>query len=423
MHEVRRLTLAATAFLALSAGSALAQEVSFMGWVGLFDFQKKGWDNIVSSFEKSHPGMTVKYIGTPNEQTLNQAVVAINGGQSPDIVQVNPGWVSQLNGMSALTNLSDKLPKTTLDNIPQGYRDAMTFDGSLVAVPWIPGPIAMVYNRTLMKEAGLDPDHPPQTWQEFTSAVDAICALGDKNGGKVYGVALRTAQQPASGLWTLPIIWAQGGDVVDAGGKVNFDTDATKSTLTWLHDVIGKGCAPEFADIQQSRNLFAQGRAGFIFEGPWIGGIVANISGGALKVGKDADVWMANMPASDGKSPRDLDNSNMLVLTKKGADNPAAAAFVDFIISDPQAVEYFYETSNQLTTGRTDLIGAGKMGQDPYVQAFAAILKNANPLPIRDVQATGMYDALSKAMQAVIKGADVAGEIATLDSAVERLAD
>lgn len=415
-------TVAASA-LALSVAAPQAQEATFMGWVGLFEFQQAGWENIVRSFEEKNPGMTINYIGTPNEQTLQQAVVAINGGNAPDIIQVNPGWVSQLNGMGALASLTDHIPEATLSQIPASYKDAMSFDGKLVALPWIPGPIAMVYNRTLLEQAGLDPDHPPTTWTDFTAAVSAVCAIGPVDGAQTYGVALRSAQQPATGLWAIPLIWAQGGDIIDAEGRVSFDTPEVRVVMNWYKDLITAGCAPEFFDIQQSRNVFAQGRAGFIFEGPWVGGIVKNVSGGALTMGADADVWLANMPAAEGRAPRNLDNSNMLVLTNKGATNPVAAAFLDFIVSDPAAVEFFYETSNQLTTARTDLIGTGKMAEDAYIQAFAATLPNTNSLPIRDVQASSMLEAFALAIQAVAKGGDIEAEIANLERTVDRLRD
>lgn len=408
--------------LALSMAAPQAQEATFMGWVGLFEFQQPGWENIVRSFEEKNPGMTINYVGTPNEQTLSQAVVAINGGNAPDIIQVNPGWVSQLNGMGALADLNGRLPETTLAEVPAGYLEAMTFDNKLVALPWIPGPIVMVYNRNLLKQAGLDPDRPPTTWDEFTAAVDAVCAIGPVDGAQTYGVALRSAQQPATGLWALPLIWAQGGDVVDAEGQVSFDTAEARAVMTWYKDLIAEGCAPEFFDIQQSRNVFAQGRAGFIFEGPWVRGIVEKVSGGALSMGADADVWLANMPSSDG-TPRNLDNSNMLVLTNQGAENPVAVAFMDFIVSDPEAVEFFYETSNQLTTARADLLASGKMAEDPYIRAFADTLANANPLPIRDVQATSMLEAFALAIQSVVKGGDIEGEVSNLSRTLDRMRD
>ena len=96
-----------TLFTSLSAKS---EEISLMGWVGLFDFQKPGWEKIVDEFEKSNPGVTIKYIGTPFEDTLNQATIAMLGNNSPDIIQVVSGWVPQLEAAGGLEPINNHLP-------------------------------------------------------------------------------------------------------------------------------------------------------------------------------------------------------------------------------------------------------------------------------------------------------------------------
>src|SRR5579875_1637272 len=192
----------------IAAAPAGAETLRVMGWVGLFDFQKPGWDRIVKDFESQNPDVTIQYIGTPFEDTLNQATVAILGHNAPDVIQISSGWVTQLQGFNALEPLNHYFTPQELAAYPKTDITAVTYDGQTYALPWIPGPIMMGYNRDLLKEAGLNPDQPPKNWAEFTNAVDKICALPDRNGGKVYGVALRTSRGPNSAQWSLPIIWA-----------------------------------------------------------------------------------------------------------------------------------------------------------------------------------------------------------------------
>ena len=46
----------------------------------------------------------------------------------------------------------------------------------------------MIYNKELFQEAGLDPNKPPVTWQEFLDDAKKIQALPNRaNGDKVYG--------------------------------------------------------------------------------------------------------------------------------------------------------------------------------------------------------------------------------------------
>lgn len=404
-----------------SAAPATAETLRVMGWVGLFDFQKPGWDRIVKDFESQNPGVTIEYIGTPFEDTLNQATVAILGHNAPDVIQISSGWVTQLQGFNALEPLNHYMTQQEFAAYPKTDIDAATYDGQVYALPWIPGPIMMGYNRDLMKEAGLNPDQPPKNWAEFTAAVDKICALPDRNGGKVYGVALRTSRGPNSAQWSIPMIWANDGKIVDAKGHVSFNTDAGRAAYKWYHDVIARKCSPEFFDIQGSRNVFAQGRAGFIFEGPWLAGLIQKLSDKKLSVAPDGDVWIAPVPADSHGQVRQLDNSNMLVITQQAKNKALAAKFIKFVLTSKPDVEYYYETSAQITTGNLDVVRQTKMNDDKFLMAFVKALPESNPIPIRDPQWNAMMDTLSLALQNVIKGSDPGAELTKADDAIAKL--
>src|SRR3546814_12601710 len=46
---------------------------------------------------------------------------------------------------------------------------------------------ALYYRKHLFKQAGLDPEKPPQTWEELATAAAALSKAGN---GKYYGIAL-----------------------------------------------------------------------------------------------------------------------------------------------------------------------------------------------------------------------------------------
>jgi len=217
------------------------------------------------------------------------------------------------------------------------------------------------------------------------------------------------------------MIWANDGNIVDAKGHVTLDTDAGRAAYKWYHDVIARKCSPEFFDIQGSRNVFAQGRAGFIFEGPWLRGLVQKLSNNKLSVAPDGNVWVAPMPADSHGQVRQLDNSNMLVITRQAKDKQLAAKFIQFVLTSKPDVEYYYETSSQITTGNLDVLRQTKMSEDKFLLAFINTLPVSNPIPIRDPQWNGMMDALSFALQTVIQGADPGAELAKADEAIKRL--
>jgi multiple sugar transport system substrate-binding protein len=187
--------------LASASSSKAETTIKFMGWVALFDFQKAGWNRIVEDFQKVNPDINIDYIGTPFEETLNQAMVAILGRNAPDIFQVSSGWIPQLQGIGGLEPLNGLFSGDELAQFPERMIQSTSIAGKVYSLPWLPGPIVLVYNRTLMKEAGLDPDKPPKTWPELTNAAEKICALGDRGAARSSALhyAVRATTTPRSG--------------------------------------------------------------------------------------------------------------------------------------------------------------------------------------------------------------------------------
>jgi len=409
-----------------SAAVVPAQEdeitISFMGWIGLFDFYVPAWEYMIEEFEAQNPGVTIEYIGTPFEETLNQATTAVLGNNAPDIFHLVSGWTPQMEGLGALAPMNGLVDEAVLEGIPSGPRDALTFDGELMAMPWVPAPIVMVYNRNLMAEAGLDPDQPPATWEEFEAAVEAICALPDQdNGGSVFGVSLRTAQHPNSGHWSIPVIWANGGDVINADGEVVVDEAPAIEAYQWFQDVVTNECSPNSFGVQESRTVFGQGRAGFMFEGPWAKGLVNSLSEGELTVAPDGDVWVAPMPAGPDGEVRMIANSHVLAVSEQSEHKEIAADFIEFITTDTEAVTRYYEASEQLSTAQIETLTSGDIGEDEFIQVFVNALPNANSVPIQHPQWNAMTDTMALALQQVLQGEDPASALAEAAEEIEFL--
>jgi raffinose/stachyose/melibiose transport system substrate-binding protein len=51
-------------------------------------------------------------------------------------------------------------------------------NGEYYGVPWTWGAVGMFYNKALFAQAGLDPEAPPQTWDEFLAAVQTLKDAG-----------------------------------------------------------------------------------------------------------------------------------------------------------------------------------------------------------------------------------------------------
>lgn len=120
------------------------------------------------------------------------------------------------------------------------------YDG-LYYVPWNATTQLMIYNKELFAEAGLDPENPPKTFDEYLTAARAISELPDReDGSPVYGSVLwNDALSWGGWYWTMKSqIYYNFNDgqyqlFNEFGTDVVFDQEEAKMAefLTFMKDV------------------------------------------------------------------------------------------------------------------------------------------------------------------------------------------
>ena len=125
---------------------------------------------------------------------------------------------------------------------PDAALEALRFDdGKLYALPWVPGPVMMFYNRNLLEQAGFDPDQPPTTWDELLAASRTI----KEKTGKT-GFAFPAALQ----IW-FPVnyyLWSNGAEFISADGNGGYEIGVSQDQLAeamgYFKTYIDEGLAP-----------------------------------------------------------------------------------------------------------------------------------------------------------------------------------
>src|SRR6185437_5973286 len=114
---------------------------------------------------------------------------AFRAGQAPHLVQVfEVGTGTMIYAPGKVVKQVWELSKETgvaLD--PDKYIAAVRGyyslpDGRMASMPFNSSTAMMWYNKDVFRKAGLDPDHPPATWQDVVKAAQAIKA---KNAAEV----------------------------------------------------------------------------------------------------------------------------------------------------------------------------------------------------------------------------------------------
>ncbi len=409
-------------FAGIMASSALAEErkLTYTGWLGGFAAFKDAIQAMETEFERQNPGVDVVRSEVPYGNALNQARISTLGENAPDVMLLSPGWIADIQAIGGLEPLDSYLTDKEWSRIPKALRDAAMIDGKTYALAWHLGPILYYYNRNLFKQAGLDPNKPPQTWPDLMEAALKICKLPSVGKAKIYGVALRTVRTPNAAQWSVPIIYGHGGDFYE-NGEIKINTPANRKAFKWIQDIVKAECSPVGFAPAETRTAFSSSHAGFIFEGPWGRGLIQKMSGGKLKVGPDGDVWVAHMPKDPSGNWRTVGNGNQIVMSSQAKDKALAAKFIKFVTHDAKFTEMFFESTSLIPTPNIDLLKSGVMGADAHTQVFVEALNHTNDTPIKGAKMVAVLNEIAPAMQAIMKGADIEEELSKVDAKVKRL--
>ncbi len=233
----------ATLAIALAASTALAQEITVWDWKSGDPVTQGYYDKVKADFEAAHPGATVKFVVQPHDQYYTLLGTALSSQGGPDVVLLHGGAQAK-ERIGAMVKLDDKVADIKGDIA--GWEEFTGKDGGVYAVPLSIQGFVVYYNKALYKDAGLDPEKAPTSWDELKAVCDAIKAkgavpcfsLGNKEGfgAEFFFSAIAanslTAQEQAD--------WA--------AGKLKWTSPQVKAILQAWVDTNAAGWYPEGAN-------------------------------------------------------------------------------------------------------------------------------------------------------------------------------
>ena len=192
---------------------------------------------IVEAFEKSHPNIRLEsaqglQIGGPGAES--NLLLAFAGGTAPDVVYVNFRSSASYIQQGFLIPLDNYLKNdpATLAHIQPTLLPILRDAGHkhIYSLPFLAAVQALYYRKDMFQAAGLDPNKPPQNWDEFYADAQA---LTDQPKG-VWGFEFGT-DSDASAYWWINFLWQAGGEVIKRDPKgqwqAAFNTPAGATAL------------------------------------------------------------------------------------------------------------------------------------------------------------------------------------------------
>jgi multiple sugar transport system substrate-binding protein len=244
--------------------SGKSNEISF--WAPFSGPDGPYMKEIVEAYNKSQDEYKVNLQIVPQSEYYKNVDLAINSKKdTPDLLIMHGDQIYTYSEKDILRDLGEMMgDEISVDQYHENGIEAASVDGKVYGVPLDIHPLMFYWNKDMFKEAGLDPEQPPTTQEEFLEYAEKLTNK-DKNQ---YGFAVPT-------LWPqqfiFPTLVNQFGGELYKDGEVNFTSEEVVEALQFEVDLIEKyGVSPK--DIQQDGEitLFLQGRSAMHFNGPWM---------------------------------------------------------------------------------------------------------------------------------------------------------
>ena len=201
---------------------------------------------LVAEFNASHPDVRVTpvYTGSYDDTNLKTRA-AIEVGRPPAAVIMSANFVREyvINdeaiSLDPLIEKDGGTPAAFMEQFWPALRENATDSGRVFGVPFQNSTALLYYNADAFKEAGLDPDHPPETWQDW---VDALRKLTRPAGGgkpQRWGLML-PGTYDYLGWLTSTLAMSNGGQFYNTrwGGEVYYDDPSTIGAVRFLDDLV-----------------------------------------------------------------------------------------------------------------------------------------------------------------------------------------
>ncbi|OWT74397.1 MULTISPECIES: ABC transporter substrate-binding protein [unclassified Achromobacter] len=238
--------MTAGAFLSLPAyAQNKPVEVEFYYPVAVGGPITKIIDTMVTAFEKENAGIKIKpvYAGS-YQDSIAKALTALKGGNPPQLAVLLSTDMFTLIDEDAIVPIDglakDDAGKQWLGGFYDAFMQNSRSGGHVWGVPFQRSTIVMYYNKTMFKDAGLDPEHAPATWQEL---VEFSKKLTKKDAaGNVTQWGLEIPSGGSFAYWLFQALTTPNDAILmnEAGNQVMLDKPAVVEAAQFWRDLAAK---------------------------------------------------------------------------------------------------------------------------------------------------------------------------------------
>jgi multiple sugar transport system substrate-binding protein len=327
------LCLALAACCAHGTKQTGAVEITF--WHAMGGPLGRVLESLIQEFNATHSKVQVKLVSMGNYNALSQKIMAaVAAGKPPVMAQAYENWTVELIMTKSVVPIQqfidgpEGLSAESLADILPVFIENNKWGNTIWSFPFNKSVRALYYNKRLFAEAGLDPDRPPETWEDYLEYARKITRDVDGDGHPdIWGTAGQI------NAWTFGNLLLQnGGHFMDpTTDLVAFDGPEGVGALKFMKKLLA-----------DSVGFLA---SGFDYQNDFQAGKVGMIEGSTVSIafmeGKyDFPLGIAPLPHGKTKGMT-IAGTNVVIFSESSREEQAAAwEFIKWFTDTEQTAKW-----------------------------------------------------------------------------------
>jgi multiple sugar transport system substrate-binding protein len=404
------LLLVAAALLAVTALPAQAKkprEVKF--WTLFTGGDGAFFDAMIDAYNASQSEVVLKNDTVKYTDYYTKLTTALAAKTAPDVVICHASQLVNYVPNNVFVPLDSYIKKAgvNISDFEGAPLAGCTFNGKIYALPLDVHPLIMYYNKTLLKQAGID--KVPTTYAEVLAAAKIV-----QQKAGVIGIACddTTATYKAYTFTRIYMSYLkqQGVTILNAANtKANFNNEAGAKAYQLLCDMVNKdGVTPRGLDYDSSVANFKLGKAAFHFNGVW--------ATGSFEEQPGLEFGAAQFPAAFGANASWTDSHTFAVPVQRRLNQQKVVDVVKFMDWMTAHGEMWAKAGHIPT--RKSVVAKSEFQSLAHRKDYAAAVKYVFTPPATPRWGE-LYDLISDSLEAAVaKNADAASALADMEKKV-----
>jgi arabinogalactan oligomer/maltooligosaccharide transport system permease protein len=214
--------------------------------------EERAVERLAKDYERAHPGVSIDVLAVPFEAYASKLEAAIPRAHGPDLFIQAHQWLGPYLDEKLIVPAGDALPDDDVAGFDPVSIEAVTWDHVRYAVPLADKSVALYVNTKLLPQSPL--------------SIEALAAMRTSLPKGVYPLAYRANNY----YYHAPFLHAFGGRLLSEDGSFGFVGDDAVQSLVFVRDLLREGAVPLEPSAALAKQLFLEGRAAAVIDGPWL---------------------------------------------------------------------------------------------------------------------------------------------------------